>query len=509
MLVGEVCQIPSASVKLAILASVCLFSPNDVDYPVTIWAAHILGAIITPSNPAYTSEELVYQLTATKAKLIVVHSAFMQAALTAAKKAGLSDDRVVIIPAPGAKLDRITINDLVAFGSSQPETFFERKLRTGEAKTKRAFLSFSSGTTGKPKAVEIAHYSLIANVVQMAVHTKALSSQQSGSFLPGGVVGAILPFFHIYGLVVQMHFNLFCGLTLVVMPKFSLMEYLRSVDRYQISHLFVVPPQVVLMCKHSATRAFDFTHVKFVMCGAAPLSGELVQKMEKIFPNAIIGQGYGLTETCTTIAMLPPTQKIGTSGSAGMLLPGIRARVVKPDGTLAGEAEQGELVVTGPSMSLGYLNNPEATKETFVNGWVHTGDEVIIKNGEVFVVDRLKEIIKVKGFQVAPAELEGHLLTHSAVSDACVVGIPDEYKGEAPLAFIVVNENLRSAVKSSEADKLKAEIMKHVSDHKVEYKRLVDVEFIDAIPKNPSGKILRRVLRDAARKERGRAKAKL
>ncbi|KAF9270001.1 amp dependent CoA ligase [Marasmius fiardii PR-910] len=488
---------------------VCLFSPNDIDYPVAIWATHTVGAIMTLANPAYTPDELLHQLTATKAKLLLVHSTFLPTALTAAKQAGLSDDRVITIPTPGVKIDRTTIHDLVAFGSSQPEAFNERKLRPGEARTKRAFLSFSSGTTGKPKAVEIAHYSLISNVVQMAVHNNVLSSQQSGPFTPGDVVGAVLPFFHIYGLVVQMHFTLFCGLTLVVMPKFSFKEYLRSVDRHKITHLYVVPPQVVLMCKQDAIHGYDFSHVKYLICGAAPLSGELVQQITKIFPNAIIGQGYGLTETCTTVAMVPPTQKIGTLGSAGVLVPGIRARLLKADGSLASEGERGELVVSGPSMALGYLNNAEATKETFANGWVHTGDEVIIKNGEVFVVDRLKEIIKVKGFQVAPAELEGHLLTHSAVSDACVVGIPDDYKGEVPLAFIVINENLRSAVKSGQTDKLKAEIMKHVSDHKVDYKRLADVEFIDAIPKNPTGKILRRVLRDAARKERSRVKAKL
>ncbi|KAJ8083729.1 hypothetical protein PM082_002495 [Marasmius tenuissimus] len=481
---------------------VCIFSPNDVEYPVTIWATHTLGAIVTLANPAYTAEELEYQLITTKAKLLVVHSAFLQTAASAAKRAGLSDDRIIVIPGSGTGIDNTTTDQLAAFGASQPEVFRERKLHPGEAKTKRAFLSFSSGTTGKPKAVEISHYSVIANVIQMAVHSKILT-QGNESFLPGGVVGAILPFFHIYGLVVQVHFSLFCGLTLAVMPKFSFSEYLRSVDRYKISHLFVVPPQVVLMCKQQAiVRQFDFSHVKYVMCGAAPLSADLVQQLAELFPNACIGQGYGLTETCTTVAMPPPNQKVATSGSAGMLLAGIRGRVVKADGTLAREGEQGELVVTGPSMALGYLNNPEATKETFVDGWVHTGDEVIIKKGEVFVVDRLKEIIKVKGFQVAPAELEGHLLTHSAVSDACVVGIPHEYKGEVPLAYVVVNEKLASNVKSSfeETKKLKTEIMKHVSDHKTDYKWLADVQFIDAIPKNP----LERFFEGSSEMPRGR-----
>ncbi|KAL0578501.1 hypothetical protein V5O48_003494 [Marasmius crinis-equi] len=494
---------------------VCLFSPNDVDYPVTIWATHTLGAIATLANPAYTPDELLYQLTTTKAKLLVVHSAFLQAATVAAKEAGLSEDRIIVIPAPDVGVDKTTIDQLAALGASQPEVFHERQLRPGEAKTKRAFLSFSSGTTGKPKAVEISHYSLVANVIQMAVHNKVLT-QESETLAPGGVVGAVLPFFHIYGLVVQPLAGALQSLLRSHLGSDTQVQFLRVSEEHRSpqAYPFIASQtiRVVLMCKNrAALRSFDSSRVKYIMCGAAPLSGDLVSQLEKIYPNAAIGQGYGLTETCTTVTMLPPGQKTGTLGSAGMIIPGIRARVVKADGTLAREGEQGELVVTGPSMALGYLNNPQATKETFVDGWVHTGDEVIIKKGEVFVVDRLKEIIKVKGFQVAPAELEGHLLTHPAVSDACVVGIPHDYKGEVPLAFIVVNEKLASIVKSdrAEAQKLRAEFMKHVSDHKTDYKWLADVEFIDAIPKNPSGKILRRVLRDVARKARAPVQARL
>ncbi|KAG5647554.1 hypothetical protein DXG03_008907 [Asterophora parasitica] len=229
--------------------------------------------------------------------------------------------------------------------------------------------------------------------------------------------------------------------------------------------------------------------------------------------------------------MLPPAQKIATIGSAGQLIPGIVARVVKEDGSLAQEGEQGELVVTGPSMALRYMNNEAAyvkplqlrvtfltsisTKETFVDGWVHTGDEVIIKNNEIYVVDRLKEIMKVRGFQVAPAELEGHLLLHPDVADACVVSIPDDYSGELPLAYIVLSEQAvrRVGGNAQAATHLKGVLAKHVADAKVAYKQLAGgVEFIDAIPKNPSGKMLRRVLREQARKlkaDKGDARAKL
>ncbi|KAG5636400.1 hypothetical protein H0H81_008174 [Sphagnurus paluster] len=287
---------------------------------------------------------------------------FLQTAKDAAKEAGLSEDRIVLTES-GGSASYPTLDELVKYGSSIPVTYTELRFKPGEAKTTIAFLSFSSGTTGK--------------------------------------------------------------------------------------------------------------------------------------------KAKGLTETCTSIALVPPTQHIATIGSAGQLIPGIIAKVVKPDGSLASEGEQGELVVTGPSMALGYLNNDAATKETFVDGWVHTGDEVIIKNCEVFVVDRLKEIMKVRGFQVAPAELEGHLLMHPDVSDVCVVSIPDDYSGELPLAYIVLTEAASRRVRGNAqaAAQLKIVLAKHVADAKVPYKHLAGgIEFIDVIPKNASGKMLRRVLKEQARK---------
>jgi acyl-CoA synthetase (AMP-forming)/AMP-acid ligase II len=339
----------------------------------------------------------------------------------------------------------------------------------------------------------------------MAVH-------QQNRFQPGDIATAVLPFFHIYGLVVNMHFMILSGVTLVVIERFSFVGFLKSIVRHRVTHLFTVPPQMLLFCKHPAVKNFDLSHVKLCICGAAPISAELTQQFIQTLPNCSIGQGYGLTETCTTVAFMPPWQKIGTFGSAGELLPGIEARVVKADGQLAGPQESGELVVRGPSMALGYLNNEKASKETFEDGWVHTGDEVIINEKcEVFVVDRLKEIMKVRGFQVAPAELEGHLLDHPDVSDVCVVPIPDEFSGELPLAYIVIHAKTTQRIEGDPQgkEKLKAALMEHVARHKVPYKHLAGVEFVDSVPKNPSGKLLRRVLRDQARAARKITKAKL
>jgi len=262
----------------------------------------------------------------------------------------------------------------------------------------------------------------------------------------------------------------------------------------------------VLLAKHSATKNFDISHVRFLAIGAAPFSAELQEQVVKVIPNAEIGQAYGMTETCTVISLFPLSQRIGTPGSAGVFIPGLRARIVKPDGTAAKAGEQGELYVTGPSMALGYYNNEKATNETFVDKWVRTGDEAMLnEKNELFVLDRVKEMLKVRAFQVAPAELEGHLLRHADVADACVVGIPDEYNGELPLAFVALSAEAAKRAASGDAEKIKAGIIKHVADHKAKHKHLQGgVEFISTIPKNPSGKLLRRVLRDHAKQLKAR-----
>ncbi|KAI5124184.1 hypothetical protein M0805_000989 [Coniferiporia weirii] len=480
----------------------------SVDYPVAIWATHRLGAAVSCANPAYTVDELVHQLTTAKVFLIISHPGSIDTALAAARKCGISADNVVLMDSLASEgpIRYPTVSELVNEGLALPTSFAERKLSPGEGKTKLAFLSFSSGTTGRPKAVAIPHYAVIANVIQMSVHHKvneAYTSWDKRRFRPGDIAVAVLPFFHIYGLVVNLHWMLFSGLSILVIPKFNFVDFLKSIDRHNVTHLFLVPPQVVLFCKHPAVRKFDLSRVRFCISGAAPLSAELVQQLIKVLPKATIGQGYGMTETCTTVSMIPITQHIGTPGSAGQLVPGVIARVVRADGTVADYDEEGELQVRGPQMALRYTNNEQATRETFVDGWVRTGDEVkMSRNGDIFIVDRLKEIMKVRGFQVAPAELEGHLLDHPDVADACVVGVPDDYSGEVPFAFIVLEDQTMQKAKSDpqEAERIKQVIYKHVSDAKVNYKWLKGgVEFVDTIPKNPSGKLLRRFLRDRAK----------
>lgn len=492
---------------------VLIYSPNHVDYPPAIWATHRLGGIISGANPAYTAEELLHQIQIVKATLIIAHPSSLHTALGAARAACIPSDRVITF----GESTQPTVESIIQLGLRNEPAFVERRLKKGEGKTKVAFLNFSSGTTGKPKAVAIAHYAPIVNVIQIAQYTKVNENYvpwEEQRFRPSDIVAGVLPFFHIYGLVFSVYAVPFFGMSVVVIQKFAFTDFLRSIERHRITHLTLVPPQIVLLCKHPEVNNYDLSAIRFLISGAAPLSAELVNQLMKVIPNAQIGQGYGLTESSTSLIMYSVDQKIGIPGSAGQLLPGVVARVVKPDGSLAGFNEPGELRVKTPSLALGYWNDEQATKETFVEGWLYTGDEVIIREDkEVFIVDRLKEIMKVRGFQVAPAELEGCILDHRDVADTCVVPIPDNYSGEVPLAFVVLHASTANRVEkdSREADKLKASIMKHVADNKVAYKRLAGgVEFIDVIPKNPSGKLLRRVLRDRARQLRaGELKAKL
>ncbi|KAF8586727.1 phenylacetyl-CoA ligase [Ramaria rubella] len=487
---------------------------HGVYYPIVLWATLRLGAIITAANPAFRADELgmipLYQLTTTRAKLIITNPASEAVALEAARTAGIAHDRIILLsgvaPDPSSGLSRL--DDLITVGLQRPPSFTERRLKPGEGKTKLALLSFSSGTTGKPKAVAIPHYSVISNIPQMATFHRVADPtydvpRDMKRFRVDDVASGVLPLFHISGLLVNLHYIVFNGMTLVLTPKFNFEGMLRSIVRYKITHLMLVPPQVVLFCKHPATKKYDLSSVRWVVIGAAPLSPEVTLQFQQVLPQAEIGQGFGMTETCTIVAMTPLSQRLGTPGCAGHLLPGVRAKVVKPDGTLGGYNETGELVVAGPQMSIGYPNNPQATKETFIDGWVHTGDGVLMKeNGDMFIVDRLKEIFKVRGFQVAPAELEGHLLDHPDVGDAGVIGIPDDFSGEVPMAFITLNADalLRVAKDPAEGERIKKAIIKHVADAKVQYKWLAGgVEFIDFIPKNPSGKLLRRFLREKAK----------
>ncbi|KAF8315906.1 phenylacetyl-CoA ligase [Clavulina sp. PMI_390] len=491
----------------------CFFA----DYPVALWAVHRLGAIVSCANPAYTASELEYQLRTTKAKFIISHASSLDAAIAATGALGLP---------PTAPRSLPTIQSLIERGLSDLNTkgphFVERKLGKGEAKTKVALLSFSSGTTGRPKAVAISHYNVISNVIQHGAAWRTNDptlAWEDQRVRDGDVATGVLPMFHIFGLVVVLHVHVFMGVPLVVFPRYSFPEFLDAIVKRRITHLYVVPPQLIDLLKRPETRQHNLSHIRCILVGAAPFSSTTVHEIRRLLPGVDLGQGYGMTETSTAVTMWPLSQRgKATAGSTGQLVPGWEAKVVKTPADdvtgaieeLAGYDEPGELYVRGPSNALRYEGNAIATKETFLpGGWVRTGDQVrIAPNGDVFVVDRLKEVLKVKGNQVAPAELEGHLLGHPDVRDACVVGVPDEYAGELPFAFIALQprplKKIQSATGSARSEieaATKHSIGKWVEDHKIKYKWLAGgIAFVDAIPKNPSGKLLRRLLKDEARR---------
>ncbi|KAJ7489366.1 acetyl-CoA synthetase-like protein [Mycena latifolia] len=477
-----------------------IVSPNHIDYGPCVWAVHRLGGIVATLAPMLTAGEFVHQFQIAMPSMIFVHSACLSSVLEAAAVVRFRSDRIVIIDAVGLPGFR-NLSELINEAPSLPR-FTERELKRGEAKTTVAFLAPSSGTTGTQKVVAISHYNVISIVIQSATFNRineGYAPLAERRFRLGDICCGFLPLYHIYGLVYNLHFMIYAGLTLVLTPKFNFGKFLASIERYRITHLTLVPPQAVLLCKHPTVKRYDLSSVRYCIVAAAPLSATLTEELLQVLPNVQLGQGYGLTETCGTVGMFPLNQKVGTLGSGGQLLPGTLAKVVKADGTLAKELEAGELYVKGGQVALGYYGNEKATKETFIDGWLKTGDQVYFRDGDIFVVERIKELIKVKGLQVPPAELEGHLLTHPSVVDAAVVGVPDEYSGELPMAFVVLKPEHAAQIDTNPqfASTLRANIFKHVANVKSKHKWLTGgIQFTDAIPRNASGKILRRLLRE-------------
>ncbi|KAF2728759.1 phenylacetyl-CoA ligase-like protein [Polyplosphaeria fusca] len=498
-----------------------VFSVNTLDTLPLAWATHRLGGIQSPANAAYSAAELEYQLKNSGATVLFTCVPLLSIAKEAAKKAGIPDNRIYILDLPkeftGGKTapnGMKTVDNLISEGEKLPR-LEPLAWKSGDGARKTAFLCYSSGTSGLPKGVMISHRNVIANTLQIAAYEKKFRDAKIGvgnqsDYIENAL--GLLPMSHIYGLVVICHASVYRGDGVVVLPKFEFATTLQAIESYKINSLYLVPPIIILMTKNKDTLAkYDLSSVWSIFTGAAPLGQETAEDLQNIFPSWKIRQGYGLTETSTVVCSSSPDDI--WFGSSGSLLPGIECKIVTPEGKeVTGYDEPGELLVKSPSVVLGYLNNDKANKETFQDGYMLTGDEAVIRKApsgyeHVFIVDRIKELIKVKGHQVAPAELEAHLLTHPAVNDCAVIQVPDDAAGEVPKAFVVKSP----AVGLEENDRVLARnIQKHVEEHKARYKWIVGgIEFIDAIPKSPSGKILRRYLRDKEKEARRAKGAKL
>lgn len=278
-----------------------------------------------------------------------------------------------------------------------------------------------------------------------------------------------------------------------MLPAFTMSSMLKTVVEYRLEELLLVPPILIRMVRDPEVEKYDLSHITRFSSGAAPLSEEIIQLLEKKFPGTGLKQGYGMTESCSCITAHPPDKfayKYAHTG--GAIVANTEVKFVKPDGSEAGIGEPGEILARGPQVVMGYLDNEKATRETFdEGGWLHTGDQGSIdEEGMITILDRIKEMVKVKGIGVAPAELEDLLLGHPKVEDVAVMGIPDDYAGERPKAFVT----LKSGVEANDA--VGKELLSFVKEKKVRYKWVREIEFVQEIPKSPSGKILRRVLRD-------------
>ncbi|KAK0703504.1 hypothetical protein B0T26DRAFT_657750 [Lasiosphaeria miniovina] len=483
-----------------------VFSFNTIDYLSVMFAVHRLSGIASPANVACSASELEHQLKSSGAKVLFTCVPVLETALAAAKGAGIPEDKIFLMDLPhhAPKPHFKTVDDLIQEGRSLPD-LEPLRWSKGQGARQVAFLCYSSGTSGLPKAVMISHRNVIANAMQYcvfeSVHRKKLGIDTQ-------VELGILPFSHIYGLVVVAVSATWRGDEIIVLPRFELNQFLQAIEKFKINHLPLVPPIIVrLLSSREICKKYDLSSVRFIFVGAAPTGKETVEGLLRLFPKWTLGQGYGLTETSTVVCS---TSELDVEqGTSGSLLPSTRAKLVSPDGQeITAYNTPGELLVQGPSVVLGYLNNEKATSEAFIfdedGRWLRTGDEVMVTksasgNEHLTIVDRLKELIKVKGHQVAPAELEAHLLSHPAVDDCAVISVPDDRDGEVPKAFVVTS----AEVSSRKDEDIAAEILKFVQDHKAHYKWLKGgVEFIDVIPKSPSGKILRRLLRDREREAR-------
>ncbi|KAL8647507.1 MAG: hypothetical protein Q9210_005520 [Variospora velana] len=469
---------------------------------------HRLSGISSPANAAYSLTELEHQLRSSGSKALFTCQSLLSTALEAASRCNIPKRRIYLLDVPkefaggqSPPKQFRTISQLIQEGASLPAL---EKLRWDEGQGARqtAFLCYSSGTSGLPKGVMISHRNVIANTLQIctyeAPHRERLRKPGEKDS-PTEVALGLLPQSHIYGLVVICHATIYRGDQVVNLPKFEIRSFLNAIQRFKINKLFLVPPIVIGMLKNKPLcDEYDLSSVVGIFTGAAPLGKETAEELQKQYPTWQIRQGYGLTETCTVVCSTAPDDI--WFGSSGCFLPMVEARIMNPEGNEIMEYDTpGELVVKSPSVVLGYLNNEEANKDTFQDGWMWTGDVAVIRKSpreseHCFIVDRIKELIKVKGMQVAPAELEAHLLTHPAVADCAVIPVPDDAAGELPKAFVVKS----SSVGIEDSDRmLVRDIQKHVESHKARHKWLKGgVTFISEIPKSASGKILRRMLKD-------------
>ncbi|KAK3075698.1 hypothetical protein LTR53_000740 [Teratosphaeriaceae sp. CCFEE 6253] len=480
-----------------------VYGPNSVDTPVITWGCHFAGGVISPANPGYTVDELAFQLQDSGARALVTQVPQLEIALQACAKVGIPSDQVIVM---GEKDPSGRFKHWSSIRNISGATRY-RRAKVDPAND-LAFLVYSSGTTGKPKGVMLTHRNIVANTLQITSAESPLTSAPREGAPEGDSVLAFLPFFHIYGLTVVLHQSLYRGIYTVVMAKFDIESWCRLVQEHRITFAYVVPPVVLLLSKHPCVDKYDLSSLRMMNSGAAPLTRELVDALYKRI-KVPVKQGYGLSETSPTTHTQPWEDWERTIGSVGTMLPNQTAKYMSPEETEVPTGEVGELWIKGPNVFKGYLNNAAGTANALTeDGYFKTGDiGYQDTNGSFFITDRLKELIKYKGFQVPPAELEGLLASHRHIDDVAVLGVYKEDQAtEVPLAYVKVRAGL------TPSPGLEKEITEWLAQRVASHKRLRGgVRFTEEIPKSVSGKILRRMLKVQYQEEeeRGAKRAKL
>ncbi|KAJ0175984.1 hypothetical protein K1T71_008158 [Dendrolimus kikuchii] len=464
--------------------AIAVMLPNVPDYPIVSLGILEAGGVITSINPIYTAHEVQRQLVLSDAKIVVTLpetvNVIREALAIAKKQLPIITVRTNGNPAPEGT---VLFNELSEDLSVDKSCLKEVRRSANDI----CLLPYSSGTTGLPKGVELSHRNIVANCEQ--INEPLIKCDNETTPTHQDRVMVVLPFFHIYAATVLMFHKISLGIKLVTLDKFQPETFFDAMVKYKTNVLFVAPPLVLLMGSHPAATEKSLQHLEVLVNGAAPLSGSDVDRFFGRAKRKLdFRQGYGLTETSPTVAI---TQKGWDKNysSTGPPIPNTHLRIIDPNTfENLGPNQTGEILIKGPQVMRGYRNNPEANNEAFTaDGWFRTGDLAVVdEDGVVTIADRLKELIKVKGFQVPPAELEAVLREHPSINDAAVVGVPHPVNGEVPKAFVVLKEG---------HNKVSKEISEFVKERVAPYKRVNDIVFLDSIPKSASGKILRKELK--------------
>ncbi|RKL19142.1 hypothetical protein BFJ68_g3417 [Fusarium oxysporum] len=477
---------------------IAIIGQNSIWYPVAMLAASRLGAVVTLLPPGSMRDDLMYFLGTSKTALVFTDEGAVDEVTAACKAIGLSAKNILRFD--GSKDETNSLQNLRKRGESfYPSSYTKSWEPKYNEASPCAFLSWSSGTTGKPKAVS------------QTLPLKPMDPRRDDANLGGhqvqishtNVISQLLT-----GLVHLLHLPIVLEQQMVIMAKFDMKQMMETVVRFKCDELWLVPPLLIRLLNDKSAQGYDLSFVKQFNTGAAPLADQVIAQLARKFPTVAVRQAWGMTETTSCLTVTPPNLSTWSNASkVGKLVPGTEIRVVDPDtGEDVAAGNVGEIWVKGPQVTMGYLDRPEETAASYLEGgFFKTGDLGSIDNeGFITIHDRIKEMIKVRGHAVAPAELEDLLHGHPKVKDAAIIGIPDDYSGETPRAFVVLAGGVHGG------PEVVKELQEFVAARKAKHKRLSGgVEFMDQIPKSPSGKILRRVLKASWKEKMESQRAKL